>query len=152
MRRRILSIRVDSDGGSHGRRNLHRCAFKPALKRPGQGTLRGHRESMDSLPRAPGPAKEAPGPCGHVHSSSCLQLEVSPRPLVLVAKKQNHQGMVPRIHGCHVAIRKRGPGRGLFKGEFVSPLPRTRTPARTPQAPGAGGPLAEAKPKKAPRF
>jgi hypothetical protein len=49
-----------------------------------------------------------------------------------------------------------GFGHGPFKGEFASPvhtpLPRTRTPARTPQAPGAGGPLAEAKPKKAPRF
>ncbi len=56
MRRRILSIRVDSEEVDE---NLHRCAFKPALKRPGlgQGTLRGHRESMDSLSRAPGPAK-----------------------------------------------------------------------------------------------
>jgi hypothetical protein len=53
--------------------------------------------------------------------------------------------MVPRIHGCHVAFRKRGPGPGLFKGEFVSPgSPR---PAPLGAAP-AGEPLAEAKPKK----
>ncbi len=95
-------------------------------------------------PERPGPRKNLKLP-GH---AGMFTVQVA---LVRVAKKQNHHGMVPRVHGCHVAFKKRGPGPGLFEGELVSPLPRTRTPPdpRKPPAPGPapGGPLAEAKPK-----